>query len=294
MPARRNEKLYLVGALVLGVILSGICFVLFQREGKVPPPEKEQENLSSTPSSPPLLGSETNESHTKFSSKKMESAPTQKASNDIHVEDPLPEDIPTFDPHVLYEMPTFVTPDKFANAKFADAKVEVVWDSSCDQLPEKQKFVEANGHFQKKGLDGRFKVPGETHVVDFNQYYRLGTEFIQLSALWQTDSPATYKVQGLKGPSPYELSGRLEEFPKKSMTQADALRFLQEKEKELQAKGGIPGARSMIVASSAFDPKNTTIENVETVEYRNNTPFRYSVGKVSCFQQREFRCKCAQ
>jgi hypothetical protein len=146
--------------------------------------------------------------------------------------------------------------------------------------------------------DGQSRWPSATsHVVDWNQYWKLGDKGIQISIRWNFELPPKYSVLGytfaLSNPDGYGTAI----WPEKpEMSWEEAKNFVLDWEKKTLDAGGKPGTRTMSLAEKPFNPGEVSTEEIERAEYSNGRVRAAQTGKMLCNSQpktpEELSCSC--
>lgn len=135
------------------------------------------------------------------------------------------------------------------------------------------------------------------HVIDWNQFWKVGEKGIQISIRWNFELPARYAVVGysfpLQNPDGYGTSI----FPENpEFSWEDAKAFVTAWEKKTLAEGGLPATRSMSLADRPFNPAEVSTEEVERAEFSNSRIRAAQTGKMICNSPSpaltELSCSC--
>lgn len=121
------------------------------------------------------------------------------------------------------------------------------------------------------------------HVIDWNQFWKVGDKGIQISIRWNFEIPARYAVVGYSFPLQYPDGYGTSIFPDNpEMSWEDAKAFVSAWEKKTLAEGGLPATRSMSLADRAFNPADVSTEEVERAEFSNSRVRAAQTGKMIC------------
>ncbi|MFZ9520708.1 MAG: hypothetical protein ACO3A4_09540 [Silvanigrellaceae bacterium] len=135
------------------------------------------------------------------------------------------------------------------------------------------------------------------HVVDWNQYWKVGDKGIQVSIRWNFELPPKYSVLAysfaLSNPDGFGTSL----WPEKpEMSWEEAKNFVLDWEKKTLDAGGKPGTRTMSLAEKPFNPGEVSTEEIERAEYSNGRIRAAQSGKMLCNSKpqtpEELSCSC--
>lgn len=124
---------------------------------------------------------------------------------------------------------------------------------------------------------------GASHVIDWNQFWKLGETGFQISIRWNFELPPLYRVVGysfsMTSPDGYGA----EALPEKNkLTWPEARQYVQEWENTMLSQGGRAGTRTMSLSSSPFNPADVAPEDIERAEYMNTRVRGAQTGRMSC------------
>lgn len=147
--------------------------------------------------------------------------------------------------------------------------------------------------------DSLSRWPSSTaHVIDWNQFWKVGDKGIQISIRWNFELPARYAVVGysfpLQNPDGYGTSI----FPDNpEFSWEDAKAYVIAWEKKTLAEGGLPATRSMSLADRPFNPAEVSTEEIERAEFSNSRIRAAQTGKMICNSPSpaltELSCSCS-
>jgi hypothetical protein len=171
---------------------------------------------------------------------------------------------------------------------FAFEDVTVRWDASCRDRPQASKFTSFAPVLAATGLDLHSRIPTVGRVVDFAQTYSGPSAFYQLTAEWNYDVPARYRIRLLRfddalhsNPTPVGLGDATQVVAEPDL--AEALRAA---DLRVRADFGVaPATRSVVLAedlpSQSEALKQTQDENY-VVELADGRPVRFDGQGVHC------------
>ena len=124
---------------------------------------------------------------------------------------------------------------------------------------------------------------GNAHVIDWNQFWKLGETGFQISIRWNFEVPALYRVVvysfSMNSPDGYGA----EALPEKNqVTWAFAKQYVQAWENEMLTQGGVAGTRTMTLSAQPFNPADVSPEDIERAEYLNTRIRCAQTGRMSC------------
>lgn len=162
---------------------------------------------------------------------------------------------------------------------------QLSFSSSCESHPRFNPSLRPDqwaGQFTQ--TDSTQRWPGEgIHVIDWNQFWKLGESGVQVSIRWNFESPPLYRVVGysfsMANPDGYGADALPE---KNRLSWGEAKKYVQAFESELLAQGGIAGTRTMTLSSNVFNPAEVSPEDIERAEYTNTRVRGAQTGRMSC------------
>jgi hypothetical protein len=185
----------------------------------------------------------------------------------------------------------YAAPQTDSKGLFAATRTPIVADASCSARNE-IKFATLESAIQAGvGVQSTQPLPMDALVQQVTQFWQLNGWYYQLSAAWDKDIPATYRVHYLRSREP-AFGGEIERLPLQASDGIDApalAQLLDSMPRTAEAQGATRGARIVHLLLAADDG-----DALQDMKILNGRPTSWMFGYGHCRTRNDgvAFCKC--
>lgn len=187
----------------------------------------------------------------------------------------------------------FKSADMADESHFLTPTIPISTESGCEEYDALQKTDIASALQSALGVSGSSVYPDDMHLNTISQFWSKDRSYFQISAVWKTDSPATYRIEFFRFDNP-ELAGQPETIAiPQDNSQLDAFEaqnLIKGILNQAIAEGASPGAR--VLEGRVSSPN---FRNDSEIVWVNGIPISWVSPQVTCLTAEDLsqaKCRC--